>query len=89
MNLLVRLGQRMWEHTFFVLDDSKCTMNNIILGNDFGEKAGLVLDLTDHSLLQGHIFNDVSIGWRLHTASRWGRSASLLRCEKSTYRKMI
>ena len=31
-----------------MLDDSKCTMQNIILKNDFGEKAGLVLDLTDH-----------------------------------------
>ena len=48
VNLLVRLGQRMWEHNFFVLDDSKCKMHNVILGNDFGEKAGLILDLTDH-----------------------------------------
>ena len=48
VNLLVRLGQRMWEHTFFVLDDSKCKIHNVILGTDFGEKAGLVLDLTDH-----------------------------------------
>ena len=38
----------MLEHNFFVLDDSKCKMHNVILGNDFGEKAGLVLDLTDH-----------------------------------------
>ena len=48
VNFLVRLGQRMWEHIFFVLDDSKCKVHNVILGTDFGEKAGLVLDSTDH-----------------------------------------
>ena len=48
VNLFVRLGQRMWEHTFFVLDDSTCKIHNVILGTDFGEKAGLVLDSTDH-----------------------------------------
>ena len=30
-----------------MLDDSKCRMHNVILGNDFGEKAGLIADLTD------------------------------------------
>ena len=48
VKLLVRLDLRMWEHSFYVLDDSKCKMQNVILRNNFGEKAGLVLDLTDH-----------------------------------------
>ena len=34
----------------YVLDDSKCRMHNVILGNNFGEKAGLVVDLTDHRI---------------------------------------
>ena len=48
VQLIIRLAHRIFEHNFFVLDDSKCRMHNVILENDFGEKAGLVVDLTDH-----------------------------------------
>ena len=29
------------------MDDKNCRMHNVILGLDFGEKAGLLFDLTD------------------------------------------
>ena len=37
----------MFRHSFYVTDDRDCHMHNVILGLDFGEKAGLIFDLKD------------------------------------------
>ena len=41
------LGKRVFDHMNYMMDDSACRMHNVILGNYFGVKAGLILDLTE------------------------------------------
>ena len=70
VQLLIRLGQQIFEHLFYVLDDTGCKMHNV-LGNDFGEKAGLIVNLTDHRVYYRHLSVDVSNGWSVSYDSRY------------------
>ena len=51
VQMAIRLGERILSHLFFVMDDKECRMHNVILGKDFGEKASLIVYLTDHKVI--------------------------------------
>ena len=50
VELLVLFGDRGFRHTFYVMDDKECRMRNVILGIDFGKRAGLMYDLAEQKV---------------------------------------
>ena len=40
-------GDRGFLYSFYVMDDKECQMRNVILGNDFGKRVGLIYDLAN------------------------------------------
>ena len=56
LELYIRLGEWLFVHWFYITDNSACWMHNVILRNDLGKKAGLIINLTEQPIYNKDMF---------------------------------